>query len=294
MMPQFNTFHNLKINYNHLVTGILIFSIGLFKKVVIADSLGLYAEEGFDQTIVLTVYDAWLSSLAFTFQIYYDFSGYTDMAIGLALFFNIKLPQNFNSPYKALNIQDFWRRWHMTLSGFFRDYIYIPLGGNKKGDILMYQNMFLVFLIGGIWHGAGWGFILWGVLHGVAIIIYQLWKKTNIVLPKVLSWLILFNFLNITWVFFRAQDIDDAIKVIKGMFMMFNVPVMVFSFDDLDLYYLYALLLGSLLSILWFKNSNEMIDNALESRWTYPLSVILLIISFLHLAEEKTFIYFNF
>ncbi len=148
---------------NYIVLGIFVFAIGIFKKVGIADVLSPVVREGFDVQQSLTFVEAWLSSLAFTFQLYFDFSGYSDMAIGIALMFNIKLPQNFNSPYKAVSIQDFWHRWHMTLSQFLTKYVYISLGGNRKGITRTYVNIMIVFLISGLWHGAGWTFIFWGI-----------------------------------------------------------------------------------------------------------------------------------
>ena len=172
MMPQFSDNKNKTINFQNISMGLFIFSIGLFKKVVIADSFSSYVSNGFDIQEKLTFIEAWITSLSYTFQLYYDFSGYTDMAIGLALLFNIKLPINFNSPYKATNIQDFWRRWHMTLSRFLKDYIYIPLGGNKGKDLTIYTNLLITFLLAGIWHGAGWTFVLWGLFHALAMIIF--------------------------------------------------------------------------------------------------------------------------
>lgn len=162
MMPQFMSKWNLVRNYKNIAAGLFIFSIGLFKKLIIADTFAQWANYGFDQAEILTVVEAWVTSLSYTFQLYYDFSGYTDMAIGAALLFNIRLPINFNSPYKAHNIQDFWRRWHITLSRFLRDYIYIPLGGNRSGSFRTSCNLMATFIIGGIWHGAGWTFIFWG------------------------------------------------------------------------------------------------------------------------------------
>jgi len=161
MMPQFASKWNLVKNYKNIATGLFIFSIGLFKKVVIADTFAQWATAGFDQAEYLNLIEAWATSLSYTFQLYFDFSGYTDMAIGAALLFNIKLPINFNSPYKALDIQDFWRRWHITLSRFLRDYIYIPLGGNVKGPFRIYNIILATFILGGIWHGAGWTFVFW-------------------------------------------------------------------------------------------------------------------------------------
>jgi len=217
MMPQFANIKNKVKNYRNIAIGIFIFTLGLFKKVVIADTFALWATQGFDVSETLTLLEAWATSLSYTFQLYFDFSGYTDMAIGTALLFNIKLPINFNSPYKALDIQDFWRRWHMTLSRFLRDYIYIPLGGNRKGKYRTYTNLMATFIIGGLWHGAGWTFIFWGFLHGLALSIHRLWNELGFKMNKVLAWFITFNFINFSWIFFRAKEWDDALKVLYGM-----------------------------------------------------------------------------
>lgn len=218
IIPQFKSKWNKIINWKNISKGIFIFSIGLFKKVAIADTFAVWATQGFDQTTTLTFIDGWITSLSYTFQLYFDFSGYCDMAIGISLLFNIKLLMNFNSPYKALDIQDFWRRWHITLSRFLTHYLYIPLGGNRKGKVRTYINILIIFMVSGLWHGAGWTFIFWGFLHGAASCITRFWKTTGFKLNKVLAWFITFNFVNIAWVFFRAKTFDDAIKVLKGMF----------------------------------------------------------------------------
>lgn len=217
MMPQFASRWNLVKRYRNIALGLFIFSMGLFKKVVIADTFAQWATPGFDVAPTLNFFEAWATSLSYTFQLYFDFSGYTDMAIGAALLFNIKLPINFNSPYKALDIQDFWRRWHMTLSRFLRDYLYIPLGGNRKGPGRTYVNLFATFLLGGLWHGASWMFVIWGALHGTALVVHRLWQKAGLVMPKVLAWVVTFNFVNFAWIFFRAKEMEDALKVIRGM-----------------------------------------------------------------------------
>ena len=164
MMPQFLDRSLQKINYDNVVRGLFLFSLGLCKKVLIADSLAEWANAGFvaAHTTTLTMMEAWITSLSYTFQLYFDFSGYTDMALGVSLMLNIRLPINFNSPYKASSIIDFWRRWHITLSHFLRDYLYIPLGGNRKGTIRKMTNILSTMLLGGLWHGAGWTFVLWG------------------------------------------------------------------------------------------------------------------------------------
>jgi len=223
MMPQFASKYNLVKNYKNIAIGIFVFSIGLFKKVVIADTFSLWAINGFDKAQTLNLIEAWATSLSYTFQLYFDFSGYTDMAIGAALLFNIKLPINFNSPYKAKDIQDFWRRWHITLSRFLRDYIYIPLGGNRVSEFRVYGNLMITFILGGFWHGAGWTFIFWGFLHGGALVVYRVWKSLGYTMNSILAWFITFNFINIAWIFFRAKEFDDAFKVLGGMFFVKGV-----------------------------------------------------------------------
>lgn len=217
MMPQFANVWNFAVRWRNVAVGLFLFSIGLFKKVAIADTFAQWANAGFDMATTLNLFEAWATSLSYTMQLYFDFSGYTDMAIGVSLMFNIRLPINFNSPYKAKDIQDFWRRWHITLSRFLRDYVYIPLGGNRASRARNYINLFSVFLIGGLWHGASWMFVIWGALHGIAIVIHRAWKDLGFRMYGWLGWFITFNFVNIAWVFFRAKDYDDAIKVLGGM-----------------------------------------------------------------------------
>ena len=195
-----------------------IFICGLFKKIVIADKLAVFVQQGYGNVDQIGFLSAWLLSLSYTFQLYFDFSGYADMAIGSGLFFGIRLPENFNSPYKALDIQDFWRRWHITLSTWLKNYIYIPLGGSRCTLLRTCINLFLTFFIGGIWHGAGWTFIIWGTLHGLATVVHRLWRQTGLHLNKFLAWFITFNFVNFAWIFFRAESVKDAGKVVWKMF----------------------------------------------------------------------------
>ncbi|HBY87302.1 MAG TPA: membrane-bound O-acyltransferase family protein [Colwellia sp.] len=310
MMPQFSKPKNNVINYTNISIGLFIFSIGLFKKVVIADSFAVWANEGFDISTELSLFEAWVTSLSYTFQLYFDFSGYTDMAIGIALLFNIKLPINFNSPYKAVSIQDFWRRWHMTLSRFLRDYIYIPLGGNKKGNVSTYSNLFITFLIGGMWHGAGWTFIFWGALHGGALIIHRFWLKMNVSMNIFIAWFLTFNFVNITWVFFRAREWDDAIKVLNGMFSeelmlpekfsgtLANLSDFGITFGDW-LQGSHGVIYTPLWILLAFiiiscANSNEMAKKFKPSKASLLLNLVLLIVSFSLINNASEFLYFNF
>jgi alginate O-acetyltransferase complex protein AlgI len=214
--------------------GLAIFAAGLFKKVVIADNLAQFVSPVFahlDAGGGVTTSWAWLATLAYTLQIYFDFSGYSDMAIGLALLFGIRLPVNFRSPYKAASIIDFWRRWHITLSRFLRDYLYIPLGGNRLGEQRRYQNLLVTMLLGGLWHGAGWNFLIWGGLHGLYLCINHLWQawhggkaavSAKGLLPKGIakrfSWAITFFAVVIAWVFFRARTFAGAWQMLAGLF----------------------------------------------------------------------------
>lgn len=253
MMPQFASPWHWVRRYRNIALGMFIFSLGLFKKVVIADSFSGNVTAGFDQASVLSFPEAWATSLSYTFQLYFDFSGYTDMAIGAALLFNIHLPVNFNAPYRALDIQDFWRRWHITLSRFLKDYIYIPLGGNRNGSLKTYTNLLTTFIIGGIWHGAGWTFVFWGFLHGMALVIHRLWQTHGFPLPKIIAWLITFNFINIAWVFFRAKEWDDALRVLHGMFSLSFASVS----SEATLIYIYATLLTAMLIVLFAKSATD-------------------------------------
>ncbi len=225
MMSQFKSKWNLLPKQRNVAKGLILFSIGLFKKIAIADTLSMWADQGFSNSFNLNFYDSWVTSLSYTFQLYFDFSGYCDMAMGLALFFNIKLPLNFNSPYKSINIQDFWRRWHITLGRFLRDYIYIPLGGSHASQIRTYTNLFVTFLIGGIWHGASWMFIIWGALHGIALVIHRAWRSLGGNLPRPLAWFLTFLFVHVAWIFFRAESMTVALNILKKMFNIWELQL---------------------------------------------------------------------
>lgn len=188
--------------------GLTLLFLGLGKKVLIADTLSPVVSQTFDSAAVLTFCDALCGSLAYTFQLYFDFSGYSDMAVGCGLLFGVYLPQNFASPYRAESIQDFWRRWHITLSRWLRDYLYIPLGGNRKGRWRTLFNLWMTFLLGGLWHGAAWTFVLWGAMHGTALALHRLWSAAGHRMPRRAAWLLTFVFINLAWVVFRAPDFE--------------------------------------------------------------------------------------
>ncbi|MGZ8180815.1 MAG: MBOAT family O-acyltransferase [Methylobacter sp.] len=226
IMVQFSRDHIYKFNYKSFVIGVTIFSIGLFKKVILADGTSEYVFSIFNRAesgLPLAFFPAWGGAFAYSFQLYFDFSGYSDMAIGIAHMFGIRLPMNFNSPYKATSIIEFWRRWHMTLSRFLRDYIYIPLGGSRQGSIRHLLNLLLTMFIGGLWHGAGWTFVLWGTIHGVYLIVNTVWRKLVGVpeyqgdLIRFLSGCLTFFAVMVAWVPFRAKDFDSTMVIWKGM-----------------------------------------------------------------------------
>ena len=312
MMPQFASSKNMVKNYRNIALGLFIFSIGLFKKVVIADTFAVYSSAGFDTATTLNLLEAWATSLSYTFQLYFDFSGYTDMAIGIALLFNIKLPINFNSPYKARNIQDFWRRWHITLSRFLRDYVYIPLGGNKISSSRTYSNLMATFIIGGFWHGAGWTFLFWGFLHGLALAIHRLWQTLGFKMWTWLAWLITFNFVNIAWVFFRAREWDDAVKVLSGMIGLNGIVLPNFLQSKLSFLLQYGVsfdkwlenITGGFETVIWiifafilvlfFKNSMEKWKEFKANYKTLFLTFICLVAGLLSLNKVSEFLYFNF
>src|SRR5436309_8596371 len=206
--------------------GLAIFAAGLFKKVVIADNLAQFVSPVFahlDAGGGVTTPWAWLATLAYSLQIYFDFSGYSDMAIGLALLFGIRLPVNFRSPYQATSIIEFWRRWHITLSRFLRDYLYIPLGGNRLGETRRFQNLLVTMLLGGLWHGAAWNFVIWGGLHGLYLCINHLWRAWRGGVPasmpaKGLCWALTFFAVVIAWVFFRAKTAAGAWQMLGSLF----------------------------------------------------------------------------
>lgn len=231
MMPQFAYPATYCFNYENMAVGLSIFFIGLFKKVVIADGVSQYVGPVFGAPatgVELTFVEAWGGAICYTLQLYFDFSGYSDMAIGLSRMFGVALPLNFHSPYKSVNIIEFWRRWHMTLSRFLRDYLYIPLGGNRKGTLRRHMNLVATMLLGGLWHGAGWTFVIWGGLHGLYLVINHAWHAVRRKLGqdpeqplsrpvRLASVLLTFLLVTLAWVFFRADTLEHARAIVYAM-----------------------------------------------------------------------------
>ena len=314
MMPQFISVKNKVKNYNNIALGIFIFSIGLFKKVVVADSFAVWATAGFDTATTLNLFEAWATSISYTFQLYFDFSGYSDMAIGAALLFNITLPRNFNSPYKATGMIDFWKRWHMTLTSFITTYIYTPI--IRSFNKLTFQKAMLAtliaFIISGLWHGASWMFVIFGGLNGIGIVVNQYWKKRKIRLNKIVAWIITFNFVNITFIFFRAKEWDDAMKVLGSMFSLGNIVIPGMLETKLPFLVDYGVefnlsatnggghdwtaiwIVIALVVVLFCNNSMEKSDNFKLDYKTVLLTCVCFSISVLSFSKVSEFLYFNF
>ncbi len=311
IIPQLKKATKEALNFHNLSLGLYLVSMGLFKKVVVADRFAEWVNDGFAAPAPLNFLYAWVTTLCYTFQIYFDFSGYTDMALGAALMFNIVLPINFNSPYKALDIQDFWRRWHITLGRFLREYIYIPLGGSRVSESRIYMNLLVTFVICGIWHGAGWTFVFWGFLHGLALAIHRMWKKVGIKMPSFVAWLLTFIFVNLAWVFFRARSWDEALKVLRGMLGLngFALPegwghALTFIKGGYVQFVPWKQIMqGSrdaciwvpiaLIACLFLKNSNQMAEN-FKPGWRSLLVVAAGAYAALQLFKLNEFLYFAF
>ncbi|WP_026528960.1 MBOAT family O-acyltransferase [Butyrivibrio sp. VCD2006] len=335
LIPQFRDEKKHRVNFDNLCRGIMLFTRGLGKKMLIADMFGRAVDFGFSQAALIPVGEGALTRpeiiivmLSYTFQIYFDFSGYSDMATGLGAMFNLDIPMNFNSPYKAISIADFWKRWHMTLTRFLTNYVYIPLGGNRKGKVRTYINTFIVFLVSGIWHGANWTFILWGVFHGFFQCINKLTHEGYVracdsvkkgplgrvlaAVIKAVSWTLTFGIINVLWLLFRADSVSQWIQILKRLFVLnldvrselvetFRIPRFryVLSFLRLPSEDLNVLLTGcgiamaaALIVCLCCKNNyeREYKTNALSLAFTW----VLLVVCIVSMSSISTFLYFNF
>jgi D-alanyl-lipoteichoic acid acyltransferase DltB (MBOAT superfamily) len=335
LMPQFTRRRILRPQAMMIAAGVTVFTFGLFKKVILADSFAQFVPVPFGAVAAgynLTLVEAWAAALSYTFQIYFDFSGYSDMAIGLALLFGITLPVNFNSPYKAGSIIEFWRRWHMTLSAFLRDYLYVPLGGGRSGAARRYLNLMITMLLGGLWHGAAWTFVIWGGIHGTYLLVNHAWRSSRDRWPRAESErearapskvpgaahaarLLTFTAVVVAWVFFRADTLDTAVRVLRAMAGGYGVSlprawlaplaarwggalpdwIGVGGMGTLGGWRQLAWLSAALVIVWAFPNTQETMARRWEpsARWAVIVAV-LAFAAIMGLTRASTFIYFNF
>lgn len=299
------------ITKQHLRIGLSMLVIGLFKKSVMADEMGVIVDPIYSAALageVLSFSVSWIAAIGYGLQLYFDFSGYSDMAIGSAYLFGIRLPDNFLSPYKSLNIQEFWKRWHISLSRFLLDYLYIPLGGSRKGYVRTLLNLMITMLLGGLWHGAGWGFILWGGIHGIFLVVFYIWKQYTIRrsfrLPIILAWLCTYTVVTIAWLLFRAESLGAAILLLKGVFglsgMEFVMENSKAAWIVFGLLFVWVLPNTQQLMVLHPFDSSEIdTKKVLPIHWQskYLWSFVLTsaaILGLLHLGKPAEFIYFQF
>ena len=307
MMPQFARPETYRLRQEKIAIALLVFTAGLAKKLLVADPLGVHADAFFRAAAeggAPGLAASWMGVFAYAFQIYFDFSGYSDMAIGLSLFFGVRMPVNFNSPYQAASIIDFWQRWHMSLSAFLRDYLYIPLGGNRHGKLRRYLNLMVTMLLGGLWHGASWTFVLWGAFHGVLLAINHAWRaafgrREHGRAGRAACWAATFLAVCLAWVLFRADSAATALRIYQGM-LGFN------GFTDaagLGRGWINTVLVAGAIAFFG-RNLNRLPDLPLDAgakpaRWLlHPLSgvatAVLLAACIINLARPSPFLYFQF
>ena len=328
MMPQFeNALKKRKLSED-LAVGFTIFAIGVFKKTFIADSIGRYVDEFFGHIALYPQYqpdslESWAAAITFGLQIYFDFSGYSDMAVGLSRLFGVVLPVNFWSPYRSPNIIAFWRRWHITLSRVLRDYLYLPLGGNRNGVFLRYLNLMIVMLIGGLWHGASWKFLLWGGMHGLFLIINHFWNWLKIKLKfqfesqilLIIGTVLTYLAVNIAWVPFRASSLETTMRIYNGMFGFFTKlePSNVYYYSNYQLAWIVILLSWVFFlpnTQIWMSRYGPVLDiyrqfkpgqEQEEKWWKWEPNIkwaiyvgLLFFIGLCSIRDSEAFIYFQF
>ena len=303
MMPQFVDDKRRFVNIDNLALGIYIFVIGLFKKIVIADSLAVFVDNGF-ALMEPGFVPAWITSFAYTLQLYFDFSGYSDMAVGIGRMLNIDLPVNFNSPYKSCSVTEFWRRWHITLGRALGTFVYIPLGGNRKGTLRTLFNLMAVFLVSGLWHGASWTFVCWGALHGLMVVVERVLDTQLARIPNIIRTMCTFFYINILWVLFRAADFTETLKIYRGMFDIGNWNMTHMSSLAADgivnlptpvaICYILAIILLLLFIVFFARNSMEQ-ATLFSMNFSSALFIsALFVLSTVHMSRLSVFIYFNF
>ena len=326
IIPQFEDLGGRRFSSDNFAKGLVLFTIGLGKKVLLADTLAIPVNFGFEQTAFLDTPSTLLVILAYTFEIYFDFSGYSDMAMGLGKMFNIDLPANFNSPYKACSVKELWQRWHITLSRFLIQYVYIPLGGSRRGKLRTIGNTFIIFFLSGLWHGANWTYVAWGTMQGLLVI----WDNLGIVgvqdskdtkpvlvsIPRWLGWFFTFSFFNLSLFFFRSDNMANAFQMFRNILAFKNTGYLLKVAAKLDipefylvkqiinltapeiLSYAYIVLFFLLLIISIFVLTRK---NAVQIAKEQPLSsrlclftAIIFVWSVISFSQVSTFIYFNF
>ena len=299
-------------DYDSIAKGLTLFILGLFKKVFIADSLAKTVNALFAASGILTFFEAWLAGMSYAMQLYFDFSGYSDMAIAIGLMFGMRLPQNFDSPYKSLSLIDFWRRWHMSLGSWVRDYLYIPLRGSRHGELVRTRNVMLAMLFTGLWHGVGWTFVVWGALHGVLLAVNHWWREHGVRLPAVISWVLTFGSVVMLWIVFKSESLEESGKIFAAMVNIQNialpaklsvylpflenweisfvkfVPMLGISLKKSV--YIFALMLWTIFA----PNTRQVIEKFRPSFKWIVIAVILSVISFANFSGISDFLYFQF
>lgn len=305
VMHQYQDDKNRFFNIDNFSQGLFIFIIGLFKKAVIADTLDIISSNAYYDISVLSFGSAWLGSLAFTFRLFFDFSGYSDMAIGLAKMMNINLPVNFYSPYKSKSITEFWKRWHITLGRSLFVLIYIPLGGNRKGLLRTCFNLFAVFFVSGLWHGAAWTFVIWGMAHGIIRVFEKLFDRQIDKIPNLIRICCTFIFVNTAWVLFYAQSLNSALVMLKKMFIPETISfegirhlayntTLAYP-DSLQIIFVFAVIfIAAALTFAYPKNSIDLYNEFKPKRRTAVVMSVLFSIAVIHFSKVTAFIYFNF
>lgn len=286
MLPQFRNAG--KPDWEMIAKGITLFALGLFKKVYIADRIAPIVNELFAKGEMLTFFEAWQAALAYSMQLYYDFSGYSDMALSVGLMLGLKLPENFNSPYKSRSIIDFWRRWHMSLGAWVKEYIYIPLGGSREGNLKRTRNVIIAMLFTGIWHGMGWMFLLWGMLHGVMLAVNHQWRKLGVKLPEVISWGITFTGVAMCWMVFRAESLEGAVNMLKVM-----AGVKGFALDGLKTGGKKMTLALMSIAVIC-PNTKEIIQRFRSGVLWLCVVIVMFAMSFMKFSGVSDFLYFQF
>ncbi|MBQ7564456.1 MAG: MBOAT family protein [Lachnospiraceae bacterium] len=319
LIPQFNDSLRKEADFDNIAKGLTMFSFGLAKKVLIADTVAAMVDWGYTNPLAIDSLIALIMVLGYTVQIYFDFSGYCDMASGICLMLNLELPVNFDSPYRALSVNDFWKRWHITLTRFFRQYVYFSLGGNRKGKVRTYINIFLIFLLSGFWHGANYTFIVWGITHGVFMCLSKAFLPYTERLPKAIRFIFTFFYINLTWVFFRAYTVKDAVGVILTLFSFrfntldqnatfvakvcpteFQLVQWLLSLNDPELpkltgmIFILLVIAFAVFASVKMKNPAERVKNFKPTKRLLAATVVLLIWSIISLSDISTFIYTNF